>query len=315
MPAPLAPGTVPEPLTPEPLAWEHAAAWLYVPAVRPDRFAKAAAAADGVVVDLEDAVHPAERPAARAALAEHLGEGLAAPVVVRVNPPSGPDFEADVAALAPLVRAGVVHAIRVAKVDTPADAVRAAEATADWGIGARLICQLESARAVADAREIGAVPGVHSMMLGEADLGADLGVPRGPAGEPGLQLARQTVVLASRALGLPSPVGSAFTNVRDDAGLAASSAALRTLGFFGRSCIHPAQVAAVRAAFAPSAEETAWAREVLAAAGAMDLGSNAAATLRDGSFIDPAIVRQAAAIAARADRLLQAAGSPEGGAA
>ncbi|MFY9634159.1 MAG: aldolase/citrate lyase family protein [Cellulosimicrobium cellulans] len=290
-------------LLPDRPVWEHAAAWLYVPAVRPERFAKAAAAADGVVIDLEDAVHPTERPAARASLARHLGQGLAVPLVVRVNPPSGPDFDKDIAALAPLVRAGIVCAVRVAKVDSVEDAEEAAEATAAWGIDRRLICQLESARAVADAGAIAAVSGVHSLMLGEADLRADLGLPRGVAGESGLTLARQTVVLASRALGLPAPVGSAFTNVKDGVGLAASSAELAALGFYGRSCIHPGQVAAVRAAFSPRAAELAWAREVLATAGSMDESVSAAATLGDGSFIDPAIVRQAAVIVSRAKAL------------
>ena len=276
------------------------AAWLYVPAVRPERFAKAAAAADGVVVDLEDAVHPSRRVEARLLASEALREPLAVPVVVRVNPPGSADFGADIEAVTPLVESGVVAAVRVAKVDSVEDAELAAAATAHWGLGRRLICQLESARAVADARQIGAVTGVHSLMLGEADLRADLGLPRGASGEAGLVLARQQVVLAARSLGLPAPVGSAFTNVTDEAGLAATSAQLRSLGFYGRSCIHPAQVSVVRAAFAPGVDEIRWAQETMTAASRLGDAASAAGTLSDGTFVDPAIVRHAVAILARA---------------
>ncbi|WP_256794607.1 CoA ester lyase [Terrabacter sp. Ter38] len=284
------------------LDWERAVAWLYVPAVRPDRFTQAAAVADGVIIDLEDAVHPSRRAEARENLTRLEHEPLAAPVVVRVNPPTSRDFAADVEALTPLVRAGLVRCVRIAKVDSPEDAAFASASTAHWGLPRRLVCQLESARAVADAREIGAVPGVHSLMLGEADLRADLGLPRGPVSDSGLLLARQQVVLASRALGLPSPVASAYTNTRDEDGLRASSAALRALGFHGRSCIHPAQVDAVRQAFAPTPEELRWARETVATARERQGQGSAADTLSDGTFVDPAIVREADLLLARAPK-------------
>lgn len=282
-----------------PAGWELALAWLYVPATRPDRFAKAAAAADGVVIDLEDAVHPAHRPAARAGLAEAIGAGLGVPTVVRVNPPSSVDFAADIEAVGPLVRAGVVAAVRVAKVASAADARRAADATADWGIDRRLICQLESAAAVAAAHEIAAVPGVHSLMLGEADLRADLGLPPGTGADDGLALARQTVVLAARAAGRPAPVASAYVNIHDTEGLAASSRRLRALGFLGRSCVHPAQVAPVRAAFRPTDAEVEWARNVLARAAET---AQAVSVLADGSFVDAPVVRQAELVVALAER-------------
>ncbi|NPC97052.1 CoA ester lyase [Nocardioides sp. zg-DK7169] len=281
---------------------EDALAWLYVPAPRAgELLAKAAKVADGIVVDLEDAVHPRQRAAAR----EHLAEALpahdgAAFVVVRVNPVSTDDFAADVAALTPLVQAGHVAAVRVAKVESAEEVATARAATAAWGPEPRLICQLESAGAIARAHEIAAADGVHSIMLGEADLRADLRLPRGAAGDPGLLLARQTCVLASRAAGLPSPVGSAFTDVTDTEGLRETSARLAALGFVGRSCIHPKQPAVVREAFAPSEADLAWARSVLAEAGTQDGADSAASVLADGSFVDPAIVRQAERLAARA---------------
>lgn len=279
---------------------ESVCAWLYVPAVRPELVPKAAIASDGIILDLEDSVHPERKADARAALADILAEELPVPVVVRVNPVETRDFERDIRSLDEFVRAGRVRAIRVAKVESPDDARLAGESVAEWGSEPRLICQLESARAVADAHEIGRVPGVHSLMLGEADLRADLGVPRGEGSDRGLELSRATVVLAARANGLPAPVGSAFTSVSDSDGLLASSLGLRSLGFFGRSCIHPRQVEAVRRAFAPDAEQLAWAEDVLAKASAMDVGGSASDTLGDGTFIDPAVVRQAELIRARA---------------
>lgn len=287
----------------DPARLENALAWLYVPAPRAgELLAKAAKVADGIVVDLEDAVHPRQRAVAR----EHLAEALpaydgAAFVVVRVNPVSTDDFAADIAALTPLVVAGHVAAIRIAKVESAAEVAVARAATAAWGPEARLICQLESAGAIARAHEIAAADGVHSIMLGEADLRADLRLPRGVAGEPGLVLARQTCVLASRAAGLPSPVGSAFTDVSDFDGLRESSLRLASLGFVGRSCIHPKQPAVVREAFAPDPAEVAWALSVLAESGDQDHADSAASVLADGSFVDPAIVRQAERVAARAD--------------
>lgn len=277
-------------------------AWLYVPATRPDRFAKAAAAADGVVIDLEDAVAPDRRAEARAGLADAVGAGLGVPTVVRVNPPSTPDFEDDVACVAPLVHSGAVAAVRVAKVDGAADAERAAAATADWPVERRLICQLETARAVRDAHEIAAVAAVHSLMLGEADLRADLGLPRGVTSDDGLTLARQTVVLAARAAGLPSPLASAYVNVADLDGLDADCRRQRTLGFLGRSCIHPRQVDVVRSAFAPTDADVEWATAVLASARTMGEAGSGVATLADGSFVDAPVVRQAETVVALAGR-------------
>lgn len=287
----------------DPSRLEDALAWLYVPAPRAgELMAKAAAVADGIVIDLEDAVHPRQRDAAR----QHLTAVLpaydgAAFVVVRVNPVSTADFAADIAALTPLVLAGQVVAVRIAKVESAEEVAAARAATAAWGPERRLICQLESAGAIARAHDIAGAEGVHSIMLGEADLRADLRLPRGAAGDPGLLLARQVCVLASRAAGLPSPVGSAFTDVADAEGLRETSLRLASLGFVGRSCIHPRQPAVVRAAFAPDPAEIAWAASVLAEAGDQDGADSAASVLADGSFVDPAIVRQAERIAARAE--------------
>ena len=267
-------------------------AWLYVPASRPDRFAKAHEAGDGVVVDLEDAVLPSAREAARGTL-DGLLQLSGKPVVVRVNAVGSEDFALDLAAVAPLVRAGAVHAIRVPKIESLADVQRAADATADWPVERRLICQLESARGVHAAFEVAGHPAVAGIMLGEADLRADLGLPRGTGGDLGLALSRQTVVLASRAGGLGAPVASSYTDLGDEPGLRANTELMRELGFRGRSCLHPRQVGVVREVFAPTAADVEWARSVLAGAASAGGKGSGAVALGDGSFVDPAVERQA----------------------
>ena len=276
-------------------------AWLYAPASRPELFAKARAAADGVVIDLEDAVLPAARAGARRHLAA-LEDTDGTPVVVRVNAVGSPDFALDIAVVTPLVACGAVQAVRVPKVATRADVETAARAVEGWPVERPLICQLESARSVHEAFEIAAHPAVRGIMLGEADLRADLGLPRGGAADAGLALARQTVVLASRASGLGAPVGSAFTRLDDLDGLRASTELQRDLGFRGRSCLHPRQVAIEREVFAPSEADVAWAGAIVAAAEEARSRGSAATTLGDGSFVDPAVERRAREILRTAHR-------------
>lgn len=290
------------------------ATWLYVPGGRlPELLPKAARTADGIVIDLEDAVHPSARPgvrtllpAALAALATGAGEGGPAaregapvPVVVRVNPVSSADFGADLAAVGPLLADGRVQGIRLPKVESPTDVRRAYAVSRRFLDQPHLVPLIESALGLRHAAEIAAETGVHSITLGESDLRADLGLPR-DGSDGGLLLARLTVVQAARAAGLPSPVASVHPHVTDLDGLRRSCERLRQLGFYGRSVIHPRQVPVVRSAFAPRTEELRWATEVIERAVAMEHAGSAATTLDDGSFVDPAILRQAQLIHERA---------------
>jgi citrate lyase subunit beta/citryl-CoA lyase len=278
-----------------------AATWLYVPAIRlPELLPKAVAGADAVVVDLEDAVHPEQRPEARRVMTATLTGGQPIPVVVRVNRVGTADFGADLAAVVPLLAAGLVDGVRLPKVESAGEVAVAWEATAPAHRGPHLVPLLESALGVRNAHEIAGAAGVHSIGLGESDLRADLGLPRGDRADDGLLLARLTVVMASAAAGLPAPTGSVYSNVSDSDALRASCQELRTLGFYGRSVIHPRQVAVVREVFAPTAAEQDWASAVVTRASAMDTGGVGATALADGSFVDPAIVRQAQHILERA---------------
>ncbi|MFJ2258345.1 HpcH/HpaI aldolase/citrate lyase family protein [Streptomyces sp. NPDC087844] len=254
--------------------------WLYVPGDRPDTVAKAlAAGADVVVVDLEDAVAPDRKEYARAATAELLAEPPPVPVHVRVNALDGPEFSADLHALRTPAALGTLTGLRLPKVSSPAQILRTAELVPRLP----LYALLESALAVEHAFAVAtAHPALRGIALGETDLRADLGV----RADAGLDWPRSRVVLAARAAGLAPPPQSVHPDVRDLAGLAASCAHGRDLGFFGRAAIHPRQLPVIEAAYLPTREEIETAETILSAA-ATHSGAQA---LQDGRFIDTAVV-------------------------
>ena len=265
---------------------------LYVPADRPDRVRKALrSAADVVLVDLEDAVAPAHKDDARRALVELLAD-CARPVQVRVNHPSTPWSADDVATVATLPSA---VGLRVPKVEDPEEVRR----LADRVPGRSLHLLVESALGVERAFDLArAAEQVASLALGEADLRSDLRV----GNESGLTWVRGRVVSAARAAGLPSPAMSAYTDVADLAGLAASCRAGRELGFLGRTAVHPRQLDTIRQAFLPTAEQLDRARAVVARVGEARAAGVGAIALEDGTFLDIAMVEQARAVLALAER-------------
>lgn len=269
---------------------------LYLPATRPDRFAKAlASGADAVILDLEDAVPAAAKDQARGEAVRLLAERRrparepGAAVHVRINSLSSPWWERDLAALAELTRrrpAARPDAVRLPKVET-ADQVRRVAELLDPRIG--LYCLIESARGLEAAYEIAAAhPSVAGVALGEADLAGDLG-----AVGPGLDWARSRLVVAARAAGLPSPAMSAYPRLEDEAGLYASCLAGRRAGFLGRSVLHPRQIGTVLKAFTPSAEELDAAHATLDALGRADILEGGTAVLADGGFVDRAMAETA----------------------
>jgi citrate lyase subunit beta / citryl-CoA lyase len=157
-----------------------------------------------------------------------------------------------------------------------------------------LICAVETARGILAAPEIASVPGVRHLPLGGVDLRRDLG-----AGDGNLQMlyARSHLVVASRAAGIDPPIDSVYARLDDKTGLREQTEFARSLGFFGKSAIHPCQLPVLHDVFTPSAEELQWARAVLDAFQAAD---GEAVTLEDGDFID-------LPVAERARRLLELA--------
>lgn len=260
---------------------------LFLPADRPDRYAKAfAAGADAVILDLEDAVAPGGKDAARAALlaARDAIAAAACPVLVRVNAEGSPWQAEDLAAAAALPLAGLV----LPKAES-AEAVAAAGRAAG---GRPVLALIESARGVAAARDIARA--AARLAFGSIDLAADLGCA--DAREPLLAFRSETV-LASRLAGRPAPLDGVTPGYRDPAPVEAEAREAATLGFGGKLLIHPAQVAPARAGFGPTAAEVAWAGRVLAAA------RDGRAVAVDGAMVD-------APVRLRAEAILRRAGVP-----
>jgi citrate lyase subunit beta/citryl-CoA lyase len=277
-----------------------ARSYLYVPGDRPEVLAKAAGrGADALIIDLEDAVAPAEKDTARRIVSEHLAGLPAAPdaaveIWVRVN--GDGVAGADIAAVA----SPAVTGFCLAKTETAADVVEAAAAAAaaEGALGLSpgwfgLAPLLESAGAVLDARAIAsASPRVTRLQVGEADLRAEIGVTLGDD-ERELLHVRSSVVLASVAAGIEPPVGPVSTNFRDLDALRTSTLALARLGYLGRACIHPAQAAVVNDVFTPDAEALAAARDLVARFDAAAAAGAGVFVGADGRMVDLAVVRQA----------------------
>ena len=247
---------------------------LFVPGHRPDRFAKAAGSgADVIILDLEDAVAPRDKEQARGHVARYLDE--AGPVLVRVNAAATPWHDADLAMLGHRA-----CAVMLPKAEDPGVIERL---TARLRLGTPVIPLMETAAGVLRAPALCACPGVARAAFGSLDLAAQMGVD--PADRDALHHARSVIVLASAAGGMPGPIDGVTTTVTDDRAVHADAEYGRRLGFTAKMCIHPTQLAAVRAVFSPSPEQQQWARAVLAVA-------DGSATVLDGQMIDqPVVVR------------------------
>lgn len=229
-------------------------ALLFCPADRPERYGKAAERADAVILDLEDAVRPEHKPAARDALA---GSSLdPASTIVRVNPAGTGDHEADLDA----VRAAGYRLVMVAKTRSAADVA---------GLDFEVIALCETAAGVLAAPSIAAVDSVVALMWGAEDLVASLGgtSSRGPTGayRDVAMHARSSVLLAAGAHG-KAAIDAVHLDFADLAGQQTEARDAAASGFAATACIHPSQVEAIRAGYAPDAEQLAWARDVLEAA-------------------------------------------------
>ncbi|WP_431277582.1 HpcH/HpaI aldolase/citrate lyase family protein [Leifsonia poae] len=262
-------------------------ALLFCPADRPDRYAKALERADAVILDLEDAVDPANRPAARDALvASSLDLSR---VIVRVNPGGTDDHAADLAALA----ATPYRAVMLPK----AEGLDDLRALGDYST----IALCETATGVLAAPTLAAAPGVIALMWGAEDLVASLGgtSSRRPDGSYRdlARHARSAVLLAAGAEGVAA-IDTVHLDIDDLAGLADEAQDAVASGFAATACIHPGQVETVRAAYRPSDSDLAEARELLAAA------ETTGGVFRfRGRMVDGPVIAHARAVLRRADRI------------
>ena len=255
-----------------------ARSYLFVPGDRPDRFAKAAATgAHEIILDLEDAVAPSAKPAARDHVAQWFAGGGAG--LVRINGLDTPFASDDLAMLTrcpsasvmvPKANAGALDEVARALPDRP------------------LIALIETVEGLLAIHAVAASAGVTRLAFGNLDFSADARIP--DAAEA-LDPARFDIVIASRAAGLAAPIDGVTTEIADEARLAADIARAVRLGFGGKLCIHPRQVGPVAEGFAPRPDEVRWAHRVVAA-----VEEGAGVVQVDGKMVDAPVILRARAI-------------------
>jgi len=280
-----------------------ARSWLFVPGDRPDRFARAeASGADAVIFDLEDSVVPARKAVAREAVAGRLRGPRGGPLLaVRINPANTASGMADLAALAAAPRPG---AIVLPKAEGAAS-VRTLDAGLTQGELGTVPLLPIATETPAAVFQLGTWPEVAARLIGLSwgaqDLSAAVGAltSRDEAGRltAPYEMARALALFAAGAAGVPA-IETIYPVLDDEPGLRAFADRAARDGFCGMMAIHPGQIAAINAAFTPSAERVAWARAVVRAfAEAPDAG----ALRLDGAMIDAPHLAQARRILARAE--------------
>ncbi len=270
---------------------------LYVPGNAPSMLRDAHIyGPDSLMFDLEDAVSPREKDAARhlvfRALKDYDYEGVER--VVRINGLDTPHGLEDIAA----VVAGGVDAVRLPKTDGPEDiaeverAVEAAEKRFKREPGSvKLIAAIETARGILAVKEIAsASPRLIAIAIGAEDFVTDMHTSRSADGVE-LLTARSLLVMAARAAGIMA-LDTVYSSLGDEEGFIRELRLAKQLGFDGKSVIHPSQIALTHAVFMPSADELAKARRIVAAAAEAEAKGSGVVAL-DGKMIDKPIVERA----------------------
>jgi (S)-citramalyl-CoA lyase len=255
---------------------------LFTPATKPDRFGKAASVgADVLIIDLEDSVAPRDKATARTAALRALLAPSPLPRALRINALGTCAGLADMAAL--LESGAQPEFLVVPKADSSAHVTLVAQLLQEGGCGAQLIGMIESARALQSLREIvSSTSRLVALMLGAADLAADLGCGPNAAN---LTRARIALIEAVSIAGIAA-LDSPFFDLRDAQGLQTATTQAVDLGFTGKAAIHPSQIEAINSAFTPTAEAVAQARAIL-------LENESGVGQVNGKMIDEAVARQA----------------------
>lgn len=274
---------------------------LFVPGARPELFGKALASlADAISIDLEDAVVESRKSEARSAVAEFLrsnqAQASAKSIIVRVNALATEHFAADVRVIA----ASSLALVNLPKVESAEeiDAANAAidRAFVDAGLRPtlRVLANIESPKGLRNAVEIASHPRVAGLQLGYADLFGPFGIERRESRH--IYSVMFAVRMAAAEAGVFAYDG-AFPDIKDADGFRAEAGMARRLGFLGKSCIHPSQVALANEVFRPGEAELQHAQRLLdAARAAADHG--AGAFVLDGRMIDTPDIRRAELILA-----------------
>lgn len=263
--------------------------YLFVPGDRPERFDKAAASgAHAVIFDLEDAVAPAQKDAARTAVNEWLAARAPSDlrIAVRINAADTEWYEQDHS----LFKHAALNAVMLPKAQ---DADVLAALSESLQAHQALLPLVETVLGLDQARYLGAVKKVERLAFGSVDFNADAGI--GSDGDA-LNTARSLLVIASRLAGVGAPIDGVSLALDDADALALDIERARRFGFAAKLCIHPKQLQAVNTGFAPTPAEIDWAHRVDAAVKADGLG----AIQVDGKLVDKPVYTIALKILAQA---------------
>jgi citrate lyase beta subunit len=267
---------------------------LFTPGTEAARLRKAVASeADVCIFDLEDSVPPARiveaRDIVRDALAELAGK---ARIWLRVHPASSQEMAEDLRTM-PLSTLEAVMLPKASDLDD-VEACRRAMKQARVPAALPVIPIIESAAGVLGCAAIAEVTGVACLALGRFDLAADLGIDP-DANSAALVMARASVVLTSTARRLDPPLDSPWLKITDLEGLRGAAERARADGFGGMLVIHPSHVTTVNEVFSPTADEIAWAHDIVASSTEAESGGRGAYA-HDGEMVDEAVVKRARAI-------------------
>ena len=265
-----------------------ARSFLFVPANRPERYAKALASGAGaVIIDLEDAIGLEQKPAARVQLEESfalLGVADRSRVVIRINAAGTVWHADDLALVGKLAHRGLAGVV-LPKAESPD---QLAQLAASVGQTCALLPMIETATGLVAIDDIARSPQVARLLFGNLDFQADLGMSCGPD-EAELQPVRLALVVASRRAGLATAVDGVTPGTGDLAQVQADAERSRRSGLGARLCIHPQQVPVVNAALGPTAAEIDWANRVLA----QSSRTGGSVFTLDGRMVDEPLLRKA----------------------
>ncbi|MBM9463610.1 CoA ester lyase [Aeromicrobium sp. YIM 150415] len=260
--------------------WQPGPAWLFCPADRPDRYGKALSRADVVILDLEDAVAPDNKQAARDSLRRLADDGALdrERTIIRINAAETPDHAPD----ADLVRELGIARVMLAKSERVADIA---------ALPHEVIVLLETPAGIERAGEIASADHVVAVMWGADDLVAGLGgtSSRFPDGHYRdiARHARSRALLAAKTSGRLA-VDAVHMDIPDVEGLAAECEDAVAIGFDATVAIHPSQLDVIRSSYTPQAERIEWARRLLA-----QVGDDRKVTTFEGRMVDRPIYQQA----------------------
>jgi len=262
--------------------------YLFVPGNRPERFAKAVAAApDAIILDLEDAVHPDSKAAARAAIWawQESSPNVSCQRYIRLNSVGSEFFRQDLKWLEDMRYPQRCSGIFLPKAQYGEGLSEVVERLLAWRPGLKVVAIIETARGLHEVESIAGIAGLSRLAFGSLDFSLDINCSQVPEA---FLFARNRIVLASRTAGLPAPVDGVTPAISDLAAVKHEAHYARSLGFGAKLCIHPGQLRTVQQAFLPDAHQLAWADRVMQA-----VASGSHAVQVDGEMVDLPLIEHA----------------------